>query len=593
MFNALWFNAQEFDGTGQLYKSVTLAATVTAGATPPAAPVLYVRLGLAAHPTCGATSNVSLVGLKTLFATALVNVQALPTNYMRPLRAFSAHVYTNVTGVLGTSISKTLAAVAQVRVTGIMYPYVTLAAHGTSVVSFASLNLRKTQMLRANVTSLVSVVAPAWPVKRQMYASPKVTVKAISNPDVKVGGTVRWALFGTTVSTNVTATCTPDPKRNFASHVYTLTSGILTTMNKIVRFDSPTGNRVTATAVAQFLGALAYMFPVKAQVSATIFSAKLYNIRLVYASAQVVTFFHLAPVLSCLYYNYANANVRVDASFVGGMKIRKGLAVASSTNVTAMLTTPKTADKEFAYASTSVGASATMKLDTKLQDRTTPIRAAVTANATADMTVKPTIKLAAAVSTNVSATTNGYFTGRRLFVNATILTVAQASLTRRQNLAAHPQAGARAVVALFDNFFELEPDFRTYLVDQEDSTVVIDAEDDTFYITDDSLAMKTFGKQPGDSLAYDIDFTVWFAGTSDFIVSQTTAVLHATGAGAATSDITVVAVSVVNDANGIGRIVKAQFAGGHDGCTYEIRTTISTQSGQTKEANYLLTIKDE
>src|SRR5690606_2421466 len=94
--------------------------------------------------------------------------------------------------------------------------------------------------------------------------------------------------------------------------------------------------------------------------------------------------------------------------------------------------------------------------------------------------------------------------------DATIDVGAVADMTRIHVMQTAVTAGADATATIWVNLYDPEPDFRTYEVDAEDWSNPIEPEDWSFPITDDGFGMKTFTKQPGETLDYDIDFRPWF-----------------------------------------------------------------------------------
>ena len=90
--------------------------------------------------------------------------------------------------------------------------------------------------------------------------------------------------------------------------------------------------------------------------------------------------------------------------------------------------------------------------------------------------------------------------------------------------------------------------------------------------------MNLFQKQPGDQLDYDLDFSEWLTG-SDTI----------TGAVAVSSEpdeLTVLSVAIA------GTAVKVWIAGGLNGSTYKVTTTVSTAEGRIKELEFKIRVRD-
>lgn len=104
--------------------------------------------------------------------------------------------------------------------------------------------------------------------------------------------------------------------------------------------------------------------------------------------------------------------------------------------------------------------------------------------------------------------------------------------------------------------------------------------------------MKTFPKQPGERLAYDVDLTDWFQGLSatDFIQSAQVSVPEVV-AGPGLPN----ALQVSLNASFLGTpptIAKVWIEGGADGAVYKVTVVVNTVEGRIKEVDFLLRVKE-
>lgn len=91
------------------------------------------------------------------------------------------------------------------------------------------------------------------------------------------------------------------------------------------------------------------------------------------------------------------------------------------------------------------------------------------------------------------------------------------------------------------------------------------------------MSIAKFSKQPADVQDYDVDFTDYLASFGDAGQGETTV---------ADPGLTLVGHSL------LGSVVKVWLAGGTDGSTYKITTTLTTTGGRVKQAEFLLKVKD-
>ena len=592
MFNALWFNAQELNGTGQLYRGITLGGTVACGAAVNTRPSMYVRYGLRSTVSAGATALVSLIGAKGLAGSASTNVIALNTNYMAPKRTLGGYNTTNVHGFLGVALAKTLAASASVHVSAIMTPYVSLASMVSTNVRAAAGTpvLTRTQMFASARPAGATVsLKPTMPITRNFFVKAKAGANATATWDIKVGGTTRWALFGAYANVLTTSTATADPHRWLAGQATTTSVAVNLKINMVYRVAGVPATAGASVTQIPFVGALRYLYAPQRTVGASA-QGMVTRTALLSGSGLTQVSPRFLPQMKTFYFLAGRPNPIVTA-VMAPMRILSGM-IGKGMSLTNGLATLNTAPKLYAFAYSQVSAQApAIKLATPLLSAITPAIALPTASANVSMLVKPSILLGAAASVRVSENSSGYFTSRILGGQVQLGAISIASLYRRTLLFARATVSTTASSTVYINLLSPEPDFRTFVVDPDVMTYTIDPDVLASFVTDDSLTMQTFTKQVGDSLAYDIDFTQWFAQTDgDYITGAVTTVLTASS-GIPTA-LTAAPTVLANDVTGVARIAKVYISGGVSGATYELRTTITTQFGLVKEANYLMTVKD-
>jgi hypothetical protein len=87
--------------------------------------------------------------------------------------------------------------------------------------------------------------------------------------------------------------------------------------------------------------------------------------------------------------------------------------------------------------------------------------------------------------------------------------------------------------------------------------------------------LRTFKKQPGEVLDYDINFAAWLTAVSDTGASM--AVVVDTG-------ITLGATSLTNG------VAKARLSGGSSGTSYKMTITLTTTGGLVKEDEIMIEV---
>jgi hypothetical protein len=596
MFNALWLNAQELDGSGQLQKIVGLDASASAGATADP-PVLYRRRGLLATVSCGAAQTTNLYRRRAIRAAVSAGAMVPDAGaQMSPRRNMYAQAFVLTDSLLGASFDKYLAADVSCGATGLMFPFDALfeadVSCGASVETGHEPEMVRGRRLGASVSLGVAVEDADTIIFRQGFSAVRVGASAVASPDTIVGG-VRYAEFGTDVLAGAAGACVIDPTKQFggAGTVFS-TAQATSAVNRYVMFQS---NPQLAGASANFpiLRGTVNMHPSAATVGAV-------------TQAQIVRKATMAPVAAQA---GAHANLpRVRASRIFGADAAVSITVAAPAllhyrGLTADVTcgapeahgSVEYAEKLYAIATVSVDAApVAIKLATNLAAK---VVCGISGEADAD--VKLAIRLAAEAMAGATAVPAGYFTIREFGADATIEISAEGYAIRYGTLAADAFVGATSSVTVWINLYDPEPDFRTLQVEADDWSDPIDAEDWTLTITDDGQAMKTFTKQPGETLGYDIDFRSWFEQIpSDDIENATCVVSSATSGDV--SDLTIKEVVRMTDddqaAIGLPGIqshrVKVWLSDGIDGVTYKLTLTIETEDGRIKEIDFKMKIKE-
>ena len=91
------------------------------------------------------------------------------------------------------------------------------------------------------------------------------------------------------------------------------------------------------------------------------------------------------------------------------------------------------------------------------------------------------------------------------------------------------------------------------------------------------MSIKTFTKQPAETLDYDFDFTDWLSERTDTLLSSV--ILSDPG------------ISVLSSTN-FGSRVKVFLSGGLTGTKYKITCRMSTNGGRVKESEFFVAVKD-
>lgn len=102
--------------------------------------------------------------------------------------------------------------------------------------------------------------------------------------------------------------------------------------------------------------------------------------------------------------------------------------------------------------------------------------------------------------------------------------------------------------------------------------------------------MKTFPKQPGERLAYDIDLTDWFQALTDVdeLDSATLDVVSASD-GAPENMLATLNASFLGTPP---TIVKVWAEGGLDGVDYQLTVRATTTQGRVKEIDFRVRVRE-
>lgn len=589
MLNALWLNAQELNGSGQLNRVIALSASASAGAST-IAPNLVRQRGLRSSSTCGATTAVDAFRRRSLTAAVSAGAVANEDTRLSPTRMLGGSGFVLTFGLLGASFAREMSATVTAGASAVMYPYDALlegdVQAGASVVAPVLTRIR--QMHGAGTGGAIAT-PPASVTERRAFGSVSAGARAIGSPDTIVGG-VRHAEFGANVVVGAGGDCTIDPRKFLhGSTTITTTAYAAPVVNRIVDL-APVPALALASAAFPMLQAIVNIRAAAVSAGAAAQSS-LYRTAMVaatvatgatalrprlraerYISAAPVKVSASAATVGLDHYRGLSANAAAGATASGGMAFAQKLYAVGFVRTDVAPAAIKTAQK-FA-GSALCGISAVAAVDVKLA-----------------------IKLSADVEAGATAEAPGYFTIRTLGGDGTIETRADGFAIRIRSMAAQPVAGAQAAATVWINLYDWEPDFRTLQVDPEDWIDSVSAEDWTLTITDDGQGMKTFTKQPREVLAYDIDFMPWFEQIPRDDIESATCVVTSATSGDPT-DLTVQRTVLMADGNNPpgpttpAHRVKVWLSGGNDGVTYHLTLTIDTEDGRRKEVDFKLKVKE-
>jgi hypothetical protein len=459
VLNALWLDAQELNGNGQLYREISLAATATAGATA-VPPTLYVRIGLAAHVTSTISQSAALT--RRAGMSAAITPRATASNFMAPRVSLRSAVFPHVQGLFGASFAQHLAATATAGATGIVgIGAKNMAATRTGGATAVAPVLTRTRMLAAHVTSAITQGSPTnIRVTRNAFAHAYPGASGSAEMDWKVGS-VQYRGLGAIAKPGASAGVAIDPKKFFAA---TLHLGATASAPPPQRTMALTGAPDLAGAIAVFGPLQAKQFLGAHATAGAVQSAQLYRtVTFAVSPIAVTVFTHIPPILQYTTFLSAVAAVTVNAQSPK-LNMFRGLAAHVTVQATTGAQINNTNPKFYAYAYPQVNAADSMTVKPGVL-----LAAHGFAGATALATARFKISLFATANVRVTANVSGYFT-RVFFAGGRTLSIVSAT--------------ARMSVNLFDP----EPDFRTYLLEPDDWSNLVDAEDWTLNVTDDAFA---------------------------------------------------------------------------------------------------------
>lgn len=222
-------------------------------------------------------------------------------------------------------------------------------------------------------------------------------------------------------------------------------------------------------------------------------------------------------------------------------------------------------------ASATASVTAVVAAPTRQRGFTAAGTATVVA-APADFRISPKLFAAPAFATVIAAP-------------ATLITISSFSA-----IAAFCRVVARA--EFFTNIYDDEPDYRTFVVPPQDFSFVVPPQVFVAFISSDARSMITYAKQPGERLAYDFDFSVWFAELEgDDIEAASVSVVSATSPAGAVNVNTLVVQQPIRIGTPSTR-VKVWIESGVSGARYKLTLVIDTEGGRRKEVEFYVRIKE-
>lgn len=588
MFNALWLNAQELNGSGMLQRIIALESSVSAGAAVQG--TLYRRKGLRATATAGADSLVRLARGRTMRANAAAGAYLLADAHLSPRRMLRSEAYVLTYAVLGAGFAKLMAADVIAGASAIMYPYAALfEADVVAGASIADPVLVRTKKLRGSNSAGAVVDALPPLVLRQCFALPRCGASAVGSPDYIVDG-IRWAEFGAAPVLGADAECTIDPTKFLRANVTVQTSGFVApVVNRYVHLRS---NPQLATAMVVFPALQARRLvsgmPVSVGVTAQATAYRDAPLRAVPRQAGART---NMPRVS-RFMRIAGGGAVVVSPGPAGLEQYVGLTAAASAGAPLAMATASMAER--LYGETTVAVQASLPVIRAALRLAGESLCGISGVAAAD--VKLAVRLASAVAAGASAEEDGYFTFRLFGGEAMLSATADAiALYRRVRFDTAVATDTVATLRMWVNLFEFAPEYRTLAVEMVERVVAVEPRESTLTVTDDDTPMQTFTKQPREVLDFDIDLAPWFATMPGDDIEEAECDIVAATSGAVSElnlDNLVIVRSVESDPDSPAYRVKVWLSGGLDGVTYKLRATIDTESGRRKEVDFKLKVKD-
>jgi hypothetical protein len=598
VFNALWLNATELNGSGLLLQIESCAATAAAGATPGAVSLYRIR-GLAASVTGTASALCTEATVNPMLAVASAGaIGALLGAPISALRGFAVNVFCFSDSLLGNSTARHMASSVGAGASGLMLPYSKLLlATAAAGATAATPTLVEIHSLSGGATATATAANLTGAYKRNFRAvAAPGAIGIAQGPDVFNASKSIWSrTLGAQVSAGATAVLPRGVHQIFGTGATTsFSSASFAKQRAFGCLPQPAGVfNENAT-----LAAISLLHPSAASAGAAVAVPRLYRIaNFKGATAAAGTTLLSLPRMTARRTFAALASTAVTA-VPPALKFFRGLFAHAYGSADVLPSTLKIAQKFFAEATAGaiVLVAPTLKIAQKLYGIGAP-----GSDADAVAFIKIAQKLFADAAAGATAVEAGDFTYITFYADVACNAGGDVHLARGQTLHAATAAGATPTDAqLWINLLAFEPDFRTYTLDADDWTDTIDADDWTLTITDDATSMKTFAKQPNEILAYDIDFLTWFLQVpADYIQSATCTVVSATVG--LPSALTINSVLLLSDSNVTATLdspgllahrVKIWTQGGTDGATYKLTLVANTHDGRRKEVDFKIKVKE-
>jgi hypothetical protein len=589
VFNALWFNAQELNGSGQLQRVILLESAVAAGVSAVQGD-LYRRKGLAAAVSGGASDATSLTRRRSMVSSASAGAALLDTLSMFPSRSLRSESFVLTFSVLGASFSREMASAVTCGATAVMYPYSHLLGSEVSVnITTLDPNLTRTQNVGGTGATSTSA-DPAPPVIfRQCFSSRSCGAVAVGSPDYEQGGILQVE-FGASPTIGADAECTIDPQKFLSGNASVNTAAFVApVVNRYVELRS---NPQLATAsVEAKLQATRWIYAVPAEVTISTGALALQRDALLWPAAATTGAAANLPRISRATFLSGTGAASALAAH-SQLDHYRGLAGTGQGGAPGAFATLGSAER--LYGDGLAGADVVapgIELAIRFEGS-----ALCGITGEAEATVKLAIRLAADASGGASAIEAGYFTTRTMVGSAALAISIDAIRLHRQVLfESTVDSNTVATVTLWSNLYEFEPDYRTDIVAADDFEYLVEPQDFELIITDDGAAVKTFTKQPREILAYDLDLSQWFAVIiGDDIEAAACEIVSATSG--AISELSIDQIVIVesnpSSPGSPAYRVKVWLSGGLDGVTYKLRATVDTEGGRRKEVDFKLKVKD-
>jgi hypothetical protein len=553
--------------TGGSVRLVTFGAvSVTASATATCElPIAERRFAAAVSGT--ATHDVTLVRRRGMAGYGTATAIANPPPAMAAVRRLDGEGFAFATGFLSLAVTREFSADVTATATGVLFPFDEVfdaAVSATATVELAEFQRIRT-MAATGSAGAAATFDDTVELDRGFWSSVSATAESHGEPDITRGG-IRYAEFSARVTAGATAAAPAllVSKRMAANVSASASAAHVGPINRIRRMlAAPVVSQATAALAAM----VAQVFPQPLAVTGS-------------ATASL-------PWLGKPQRFAANATATATAA---GAKIVRPIAAMRGAPALAVATGTATMSRKHAMAGSAFGFA---NADPMMPRLAIPFAASVTAIATSEAAANAGDNIARHFSADVQATaeavSEGHFTIRGFAADATVSALAEGSMLRGRGFAASVTATAEGTAELRTGLYETEPDYRTVLVPVQQFVAVVPPQEFVLYVRDDSRAMDTFTKQPGEKLAYDIDFVEWFAELPSDDIESATAVITSATSGAVT-DLTIEQPLLIGQPS---QRVKIWVEDGIDGATYQITLTVNTEGGRRKEVDFRVRVKED